>query len=77
MMMNVSMANEDMDVDHIKIMTVTWNLAGGYPHEDDIDLLFQKDNVHHDMYVFASQEAERPIAHAMVLPKKEKIIGLI
>lgn len=40
MIHNVSMAAEDVDVDHIKILAVTWNLAGGCPTIKDLDLIF-------------------------------------
>ena len=30
-----------------------------------MDDLFQKDNVHHDMYVFGTQEAERSITMSL------------
>lgn len=48
--------------DHLKIMAVTWNLQGSCPDRSSLDELFQRENVSHDMYIFASQEAVRPIA---------------
>jgi hypothetical protein len=63
--------------DHLKIMAVTWNLQGHCPDRQTLDELFQKDNVSHDMVIFASQEAVRPIAQSIMLPSKEKLNQLI
>jgi hypothetical protein len=36
---------ENTEVDHIKLMAITWNMAGGTPSDETLDLIFQKDNV--------------------------------
>jgi hypothetical protein len=59
-------------VDNIKILAVTWNMGSGYPSASDLHKIFQKDDVHHDLYVFGSQEAERSIAKSMVVSNKDK-----
>ena len=59
------------DSSNIKLMAVTWNLQGKCPDLKQLDVLFQKDNIHHDLYVLGSQEAVRPITHSMVMPSKE------
>jgi hypothetical protein len=56
---------------NIKMMAVTWNLQGKCPDRNELDKLFQKDNVNHDLYVLGSQEAVRPITQSMVMPSKE------
>ena len=73
MLNNVTLHTEMNEEEHIKIMAVTWNLQAGCPGKDTLDEVFQKDNINHDMYVFASQEAVRPIAQSMVMPNKEKL----
>lgn len=45
------------DFEHIKIMATTWNMHGSCPGNDLFDELFQKDVVHHDIYVLGTQEA--------------------
>ena len=39
---------------HLKVMSVTWNMAGEEPNAVNLDQLLMKDAVLHDMYVFAS-----------------------
>lgn len=46
-------------------------MAGSVPTMQDIDKLFQKDNVSHDICVLASQEAERPIINSLINDSKE------
>ena len=38
----------------LKIMSVTFNMAGGLPPKDTIHNLFRKDRVVHDIYAFGS-----------------------
>ena len=54
-------------------MATTWNMHGSCPGNDLFDELFQKDVVHHDMYILGTQEAQRPIAQSMILPSKTKL----
>ena len=42
------------ELEHLKIMTVTWNMGGATPTPEDLDKLFFKDAVLHDMYVVAT-----------------------
>ena len=58
-------------------MAITWNMKGLVPERKELDGILQKDVVHHDMYVFASQEACRSIAKSMVIPGKEKLNNLL
>lgn len=46
--------NDDIDLRSLKIMALTWNMQGKTPSLQQLDALFQKDNIHHDMYVLAS-----------------------
>ena len=73
MLNDVSLHTETNEEEHIKIMSVTWNMQGGCPDADYLDEVFQMNSVRHDMYVFASQEAVRPIATSMMMPSKEKL----
>ena len=62
---------------HLKVMAITWNMQGQMPTYENLDELFQKDNVHHDMYAFGSQEAIRPIAQSMFMPSKERLNQMV
>ena len=53
------------------MITITYNMAGSVPSKDDINKLFQKENISHDICVLASQEAERPIAYSILNDSKE------
>ena len=46
--------HEDEETKAIRIMAVTWNMHGGSPSTKDLDELFVKDRVYHDMYVFGT-----------------------
>jgi len=48
------MTREIGSIPHLKIMTLTWNMAGGQVNYENLNKLFRKDEVHHDLYVFAS-----------------------
>ena len=48
------MTREICGISHLKIMTLTWNMAGGQVNYENLNKLFRKDEVHHDLYVFAS-----------------------
>jgi len=54
LMLDASTIAEEIEVDHVKLMAVTWNLQGGCPTLEILNQLFQKDNVHHDIYVFGT-----------------------
>ena len=54
-------------------MTVTFNMGGQTPSEEDLDSLFLKEAVLHDMYVFASQEALCCIQSSVFNPNKEAL----
>lgn len=60
------------DTDNLRIMAATWNLHGKCPSASDLDRLFFRSRVHHDIYVLGTQEAVRPIAQSMVMPSKEE-----
>ena len=51
-------------------MTVTWNMQGKSPNYQNLEELFQKNNVQHDIIAFGSQEAIRPIMQSMVVASK-------
>ena len=42
------------ELGHLKIMTVTWNMGGAKPTTEEMDKLFFKDAILHDMYVIAT-----------------------
>ena len=51
------------DCSKLRILSVTFNMAGVCPKGTDIlDDLLQKENVEHDLYFIATQEACRPIS---------------
>ena len=59
-------------------MAVTFNMAGGLPSsQKEIDILLQKDNVYHDIYIFSSQEAERPIINSLFNYSKEQLNNML
>ena len=63
--------------DELRILTVTWNIAGKAPKQSDIsDLIFPKD-VHHDLYVVGSQEALSSIMGSIFKPNKEAMNQMI
>lgn len=62
--------NDNPYSDHIKIMAITWNMAGLCPDTETLNEIFKKDDVLHDLYVFGSQEAVRSITKSMVNPSK-------
>ena len=62
------------------MMTITFNMKGLVFDEGDkgiamMDDLFQKNNAHHDIYVFASQEAERSIVGSLMNSSKDILIA--
>lgn len=74
MMSDISVhAIEEVSEDNIKIMVVTWNMLGGEPSMENLESLFQKKTVYHDIYVLGTQEAMRPIAQSMVMPNKDRM----
>ena len=59
-------------------MAVTYNMAGGSPKsQEDLDQLFQKNNVENDVYFFATQEACRSITASMLMASKDKLNNMI
>ena len=50
-----------VDLKHMKVMSLTWNMAGETPNAEMLDRLLMKDAIVHDMYILASQEALRSI----------------
>ena len=59
-------------------MALTFNMAGGLPtNEQEIDQLLQKDNVYHDVYIFSSQEAERPIINSLFNYSKKELNNML
>jgi hypothetical protein len=43
-------------------MAITFNMMGSLPTTlKELDNIFHKDEIYHDMYIFSSQEAERGI----------------
>ena len=64
----------------LKMMCVTYNMKGllfGTTHKPmrQLDDLFQRDNVYHDIYAFATQEAERSIVGSLMNENKDKLIA--
>ena len=71
------MTREIGSIPHLKIMTLTWNMAGGQVNYENLNKLFRKDEVHHDLYVFASQEAMQSIAMSVMTPDKSQLNNLV
>ena len=57
--------------DELRILTVTWNIAGKRPSPKDIAALLFPQDVHHDLYVVGSQEALSSIMGSIFKPNKE------
>jgi hypothetical protein len=45
---------EHEDLENLKIMSVTWNLQGGCPKYNELEKLFQKNKVYHDIYAMST-----------------------
>ena len=62
-------------------MVVTFNLKGTCfenMHEfDALESWLQEKNAPHDMYVIATQEAERPVARSLFNSSKERLNALL
>lgn len=56
--------------DEIRILSVTWNLAGKTPDDEDMRNLLHPQDIHHDIYVIGTQEALGGIVGAMFSPSK-------
>ena len=42
------------EIPHLKIFSITWNMAGNHVDYESLERAFRKDEVKHDIYVFAS-----------------------
>lgn len=61
------------DTQKLRMLAVTWNLHGKLPKdEESIDELLRARQIHHDLYVIATQECMRSIATSVLAPSKEK-----
>jgi hypothetical protein len=59
-------------------MAITFNMGGQYPRSmKELDQIFQKDKVMHDIYAFGSQEAVNSISTSLVSPSKRILYDLI
>lgn len=63
-------------------MCVTFNMKGmlfGKKSNamEELDDLFQKDDVYHDIYAFATQEAEKSIIDSLLDDKKDRLLTQI
>ena len=61
------------------MMCITYNMKGRVFNKsqkglNQMDDLFQKDNVYHDIYVFATHEAERSIIGNLINEEKEELM---
>jgi len=65
----------------LKVMVVTFNLKGtcfeNINEFEVLENLLQEKNAPHDMYVIATQEAERPIAQSLFNSNKERLNALL
>ena len=44
-------AVDPFETNEVRIMTVTWNMGGKKPRDEDISSLLQTENVYHDIYI--------------------------
>jgi len=58
--------------DQLRVLAVTWNIAGKTPEEKEITKLIHPEQVHHDVYVVGSQEALNSITGSIFSPSKKK-----
>lgn len=63
--------------DELRILTLTWNIAGKRPSPKDIAALLFPQDVHHDLYVVGSQEALSSIMGSIFKPNKEAMNQMI
>ena len=82
-MAGATRAQRDIEARSLKILCVTYNMAGKLFRTRDskkdrglqqLDDLFQKDNAPHDVYVFGTQEAERGIAGSLFNEDKAQLL---
>lgn len=74
----MAVLNKQMDgLKHLKMMSITWNMAGETPNAEMLDKLLLKSGVVHDMYVIASQEAIRSIPMSVINPNKEEFNQIV
>ena len=66
-----------MKTDKLRLLAVTWNIAGKTPSPVEIKNLLHPDKVHHDIYVVGSQEALASITGSIFTPSKEKMNQMI
>ena len=62
------------------MLCVTYNMKGKLFDTNkkamkQLDDLFQKDNVYHDVYCLATQEAERSIVGSLINDQKERLVA--
>jgi len=61
----------------VRILAVTWNLAGKTPQPVDLANLLHPAQIHHDIYVIGTQEALGSIMGAMFSPSKDLMNQMI
>ena len=70
-------AVDPFETNEVRILAVTWNLAGKKPSDEHISSLLQTENVYHDIYIVGTQEALGSIVGSMFKPSKELMIRMI
>lgn len=68
---------DPFETGEVRILAVTWNLAGRKPAKEQMETLLLPKNVHHDIYVIGSQEALSSIMGSVFAPSKEKMNALV
>jgi len=63
--------------DQLRVLAVTWNIAGKTPEEREIKNLIHPDQIHHDIYAVGSQEALNSITGSIFSPCKKKMNQMI
>lgn len=61
----------------MRILSVTWNLAGETPDNQDLRNLLHPEDIHHDIYVIGTQEALGGIVGAMFKPSKKAMNDIL
>lgn len=76
----MTLSQREISESSLRMMCITYNMKGRVFNRsqkgiNQMDDLFQKDNAYHDIYVFATQEAERSIFGNLINEEKEVLMS--
>lgn len=64
------------ETNNLHIYTVTWNIKGNLPSEEDVEMLLPKDK-HYDMYIIGTQECMRSILSSFFFSNKDPWVTML